>query len=173
MLWSGGHQRFSMLCTMTADGRYFFNYTKTTDTTSFLQHIESVYEQVGKMVLFLDRAPWHTSKDAIELFKKRDIIIVWYPVGHPYLNPVEEVWSILKRAIDYSIRYADLNSHLEAVYGFINEHNFDYNFAKYWKRKPPEGMMRPFVKSNKKLDPAIARLRVSSSKKRCKCKKTK
>ncbi len=104
---------------MTADGRYFFNYTKTTDTTSFLEHIESVYERVGKMILFLDRAPWHTSKDAIEFFKKRDIIIVWYPVGHPYLNPVEEVWSILKRAIDHSIYYADLNSHLEAVYGFI------------------------------------------------------
>lgn len=77
MLWSGGHQRFSMFCTMTADGRYFFNHAKSADTTSFLAHIGTVYEQVGKMVLFLDRKSWHTSKEAMEFFKKRDIIMIY------------------------------------------------------------------------------------------------
>lgn len=79
MQWSGGHQRFSMFCTLTRDGRHFFNHTKTTDTTSFLAHIEEVYKKVGKMVLFLDRAPWHTSVAAREFFEKHDIIVVWYP----------------------------------------------------------------------------------------------
>ncbi len=66
-------------------------------------------------------------------------------MGHPYLNPAE-IWSILECAIDHSIYYADLNSHLEAVYGFIK---LDYNFAKYWNQKPPEVMMNSFVKSNR------------------------
>lgn len=57
MTWSGGHQRFSMLWTMAMDGRYFFNHTTKTDTTSFLEHIEKVYEKVGKMVLFWTGRP--------------------------------------------------------------------------------------------------------------------
>ena len=171
MTWSGGHQRFSMFCTMAMDGRYFFNHTTKTDTTSFLEHIEKVYEKVGKMVLFLDRAPWHTSAAAKEFFESHDIIIVWYPVGHPYLNPVEEVWSVLKRAVVHSVRYADTAAHLTAVYGFIGNHEFDYCFFKFWKQKPSEGVMRPFVRSDGQLDHAIEKLRVNSAKKRCRCKK--
>ena len=171
MQWSGGHQRFSMFCTIISDGRYFFNHTKTTDTTSYLEHIEEVYKKVGKMILFLDRAPWHTSATAKEFFESHDIIIVWYPVGHPYLNPVEEVWSVLKRAVAHSVRYADTDTHLASVYRFIENHKFDYCFSKYWQQAPPDGIMRPFVQSGGPLDPAIEKLRVNSAKKRCRCKK--
>ena len=61
-----------MFCTITMDGQHFFNHTHT---TSFLKHIEEVYEKVGKMVLLLDRASWHTSAKAKEFFESRAIII--------------------------------------------------------------------------------------------------
>ena len=93
MQWSGGHHRFSMLCTITDDGKHFFNHTDKINTDSFLEHIEKVYQKVDKMVLFLDEAPWHVSQGAQEFFDARDIVLIWYPVGHPYLNPVEEIWS--------------------------------------------------------------------------------
>ena len=132
MLRTGGRHRFSMPCTLISDGRYFFNHTAIVDTTGFLNHIGIVYKKVGKMVLFADRAPWHTSDDdAIKFFKERDIVLVWYPVGHPYLNPVEEIWSVLKRSIDHSIRYADRTTHLNAVFEFIRGHKFDYDFWAY------------------------------------------
>ena len=95
MLWSGGFHRFSMICSMTQDGRQFFNHCQTVNTTSFLEHMDKVYREVGKMVLILDKAPWHTSQEAERFFAERDIIVLWYPIGHPYLNPVEEVWSVL------------------------------------------------------------------------------
>ena len=65
---------------------------------------------------------------------------------NPYLNPVEEVWSVLKGAMSHSVRYADMNAHLTAVYEFIKIHKFDYDFKKFWNRKPPKGIMRPFIK---------------------------
>ena len=133
-------------------------------------HRESV-RKGGKDGVVLDRAPWHTSAAAKEFFESHDIIIVWYPVGHPYLNPVEEVWSVLKRAVVHSVRYADTAAHLTAVYGFIGNHEFDYCFFKFWKQKPSEGVMRPFVRSDGQLDHAIENLRVNSAKKRCRCKK--
>ena len=151
MLWSGGYTRFSMLCSMTQDGRTFFDHCQTVNTISFLKHIDKVYRKVGKMVLILDHAPWHTSKAAKAFFAERDIIILWYPVGHPYLNPVEEVWSVLKGAMSHSIRYADKLAHLAAVYEFIKIHKFDYDFKKFWNRKPPKGIMRPFIKMGSRL----------------------
>ena len=84
-----------MICSMTQDGRQFFNHCQTVNTASFLEHMDKVYREVGKMVLILDKAPWHTSKEAERFFAERDIIVLWCTIGHPYLNPVEEVWSVL------------------------------------------------------------------------------
>ena len=172
MYWSGGHHRFSMLCTLTEDGRAFFNHCRSADTTSFLAHIDAVYKEVGKMALVLDKASWHMSDDAKEFFAKRDIILIWYPTGHPYLNPVKEVWGVLKRTVDYSVRYATLNAHLTAVYNFVDGHRFDYDFAKFWRRRPPKGLMRPIVRnepgpgSEPDLDPSIQERWVESNPKK-------
>ena len=144
---------------------------KTVNTTSFLNHIEHVYKNTGKMLLFLDRAPWHTSKEAREFFKTRDTIVVWYPTGHPYLNPVEEVWNSLKRAVIHSIRYADIDTHCKAVYEFLDKYPFDYNFSKHWRRKPSRGFMRPYVQSDDPPDPRMKQLWVDGIKKHCRCKK--
>ena len=42
MLWSGGHHRFSMICSMTQDGRQFFNHCQTLNTASFLERMDKV-----------------------------------------------------------------------------------------------------------------------------------
>ena len=84
-----------MICSMPQDGRQFFNHCQTLNTVSFLEHLDKVYREVGKMVLIPGKAPWHISKETKRFFAERDIIVLWYPIGHPYLNPVEEIWSVL------------------------------------------------------------------------------
>ena len=155
MLWSGGFHRFSMICSMTQDGRQFFNHCQTVNTASFLEHMDKVYGEVGKMVLIPDKAPRHTSQEAERFFAERGIIVMRYPIGYPYLNHVEEVWSVFKRAMNHSIRYADKDAHLAAVYEFIRVHKFDYNFKKFWKREPSKGIMRPFIKMDGPPNPDI------------------
>ena len=88
---------------MTQDGRQFFNHCQTVNTASFLERMGKAYREVGKMVLIPGKAPWHTFKEAERFFAERDIIVLWYPIGHPYLNPVEEVWSVFKRAMNHSM----------------------------------------------------------------------
>ena len=162
--WSGGFSRFTMLCTMTLEGRIFLNYADAADGTSFMAHISRVYEEVGKMVLVLDRAPWHKSIAVQEFLAQRDIIIIWYPVGHPYLNPVEEVWSVLKGSVDRSIRYADVKSHLTAIFNHVKESNgFDYDFAVFWRRSQPKGVMRSIVRVEGDLAPEIVAQKVPST----------
>ena len=135
MLWSGGHHRFSMICSMTQDGRQFFNHCQTLNTPSFLEHMDRVYREVGKMVLILDKASWHTSKDAVKFFAERDIIVLWYPIGHPYLNPVEEVWSVLKRAMNHSILMQTRMRIWQQCMNLSGYTSSNYNFKKFWKER--------------------------------------
>ena len=60
------------------------------------------------------------------------------------------------------IRYADKDAHLAAVYEFIRVHKFDYDFKKFWKREPPKGIMRPFIKMDGQPNPDIVSRQVSS-----------
>ena len=57
--------------------------------------MDKVYREAGKTVLILDKAPRHASKETKRFFAELDIVVLWYPIGHPYLNPVEEAWSVL------------------------------------------------------------------------------
>ena len=41
-------------------------------------------------------------------------------------------------------------------------HKFDYNFKKFWKREPPQGVMRPFIKMDGQPNPDIVSHQVSS-----------
>ena len=41
-------------------------------------------------------------------------------------------------------------------------HKFDYNFKKFWERKPPKGIMRPFIKMDGPPNPDIVSHQVSS-----------
>ena len=76
MPWSDGHMWFSMMCSMTADGRVFFDHYKTANAEAFLEHIDRVYKKASKTMLAPDRASYHTSKEATEYFRDRDIILV-------------------------------------------------------------------------------------------------
>ena len=110
------------------NGRTFFNYANSADSTSFAEHIVKVYDKVGKMVLVLDRAPWHQSHAVKKVLAECDIIVIWYMVGHPYLNYIEDVWNILKGKVDRSIQYVDIKSHLTAVFNDIkNGKGFNYD----------------------------------------------
>ncbi len=108
--------------------------------------MDKVYREAGKMVMILDKASRHTSQEAERFFAELDIIVMGYPVEHSHTSPVEEVWCVLKRAMNHFLRYADKDAHLAAVYEFILVHKFDYNFKKCQKRKPPKGIMRLFIK---------------------------
>ena len=170
-LWSGNHKRFSLLASMTSDGNVFMDYATTANTDTFLAHIDRVYQKVGKMVLVLDRASYHKSQDAMKFFKERDIKLVWYPAGHPYLNPVEEMWHIIRMSVSDSIRYADAKSHLNAVFNFVKLHKFDYDFTAFWSRRPNKGILLPFIRIEGELDPSITMHEIVVPKKKKKKKK--
>lgn len=148
MPWAGGHHEFSMFCSMTMDGRVFLNHSKSANEDSFLEHLKQVYSEVGRMVLVLDKASYHKSTKVRKFLRNKKIVLIWYPTGHPYLDPVEEVWNTIRREIESSVYYANKKDHLEAIYDFVEKRKFNYDFVEFWKRSPPKGFMRPFNKGD-------------------------
>ena len=62
-----------------------------------------------------------------------------------------------------SVRYAYKDTHLNAVYKLItNGSALNFDFKKFLDRKPPKGLMRPFIKSDGKLDPTMSAMKVKS-----------
>ena len=68
------------------------------------------------------------------------------------------------------MRYANKMMYLRAFYNFMDDNpKLDYDFAKFWKRHPPKGAMRPIFRyEGKEEDSSIKARQVM-----CKPKKRK
>lgn len=71
-------------------------------TIAHLEAILAAYPNQG-ILLFWDRAPWHTSAE-VQAFLQRAwrIEVVFFPVGAPDLNPQEHVWKAVRRLIEHN-----------------------------------------------------------------------
>ena len=56
--------------------------------------------KLDKKILFQqDNAPCHTSFKLCKFFSDNDVEVMFWPPNSPDLNPIENVWSLLKRNI--------------------------------------------------------------------------
>ena len=87
-------------------------------TIAHLRDLLNAYPGRG-ILLFWDRAPWHTSA-AVQLFLQRHwrIEVVYFPVGAPDCNPQEHVWKAeLTTAFLHELTTCTFPSSFFAKYG--------------------------------------------------------
>jgi len=91
---TGSKKKTCVFGGLTHDGQQLFRQYDTCNSVNFIDYLKELKRKVGKMVLFIDRAPWHTSKITTKFLKQnKDVIkIKWFPKGFPESNPVEECW---------------------------------------------------------------------------------
>ena len=80
---------FSVVCPLT--GSNYSLISSDSDTTImniFLNEVSNHYHDY-RLVIFLDQASWHKSKD---LQKFDNIRLLYLPPGSPELNPAEHIW---------------------------------------------------------------------------------
>jgi transposase len=68
----------------------------TVNTEYMNHHLRFISERVGpgvQVVLVLDQAGWHLSKD---LHRPENITLLYLPAYSPELNPVERLWAFLR-----------------------------------------------------------------------------
>lgn len=70
------------------------------NTDSFLDFVESLQKQYGKVLLFADNVAYHKNNRVKKFLKKskRDVVIRYFPPYTPELNPIEIQWRDIKRS---------------------------------------------------------------------------
>ena len=84
-----------------ADGMFFHRYYDRGNTDNMIDFVQNLYEEFNKVLLIMDNASYHKSKNLIKDLEKygNSIRIIYLPVYSPDLNPVEMVWKELKKYI--------------------------------------------------------------------------
>ena len=80
-------------------------FTYNMDTNAYLENIKKNIKVLRKMcskklVLVWDNAPTHVSNKAKEFYLKNRIKRIEWPARSPDLNPIENIWGIVKNELD-------------------------------------------------------------------------
>lgn len=82
------------------NGTQRYRQYKTCNAASFLDYMQRLVKTYHKLILFIDKAPWHLHARIVGQFVKdhKDCLrVIEFPVGFPESNPVEETWRQGKR----------------------------------------------------------------------------
>ena len=67
------------------------------------EHLQSIHELYpDNFTLQQDNARPHVSKDTLAYFKNNAILVIDWPPNSPHLNPIENIWSIMKVRLEKS-----------------------------------------------------------------------
>jgi len=90
-------------------------------TINLLQAIEKKYFMSREIIVILDNARYHYSKDVKEQLLESKIRLVFLPSYSPNLNLIERLWKYFKKSVLYSTYYENLSAFRKAcIYFFRN-----------------------------------------------------
>ena len=96
------------------DGENFSLVLPNVNTISMNAYLDylSEYYKGKKIILFMDQAGWHKSK---ELNISDNIKIDYLPPYSPELNPIEKLWEWIKKECVHNFFYNSLDDLMDAV----------------------------------------------------------
>ena len=102
----------------------FSNTLKSEQFRQFLYGLLSRYPKANKLIVVLDNAKSHHSKQLknfLESHKDR-LELVFLPKYSPDLNPMEWFWKYLRKSVTHNTFFDDFNDFRRAIAKFILKH---------------------------------------------------
>ena len=104
-------------------------------TLTFFEDLLLAYP-TQPILLFLDRAPWHTAKLVTGFFASHPRLqLVHFPPACPDLNPQEHVWSQARAAVSHNHTFREFTHLKDAFLDFLSATTF--NIASALADVPP------------------------------------
>ena len=113
--------------------------SESADTESFIDLLAKAFKEIGPLVVIVDRAGWHSSKELKKYLRSMNgrIIVILLPVGSSYMNAKEEDWHQTKLADFYSDYYPSITKKEDMTIAYLDTKlNPNLNIWKYLIRSP-------------------------------------
>jgi transposase len=121
---NSGRQRLNLHGAMNAETyQVTVIESKTVNSDSTLelfQTVESAYPAASRIMMILDNARYHYSKEVQAYLEGSRIEIVFLPSYSPNLNLIERLWKFFKKKVLYNHYYKDLASFRKACIHFFS-----------------------------------------------------
>lgn len=130
---TGLHKRTHIFGFLSSDKKKMFISSNKMNSKSFLKSLYKMRKRFGKVILIIDRAPWHTAKKVQRYFRKhrREIKIIWFPKGCPEMNPVEECWRQAKREVNGGRVHESFEVMKKELKHFLRYNDFKQDMGRY------------------------------------------
>ena len=93
-------EKFYSFGALGGNGIFYCKFYDAANTDCFLDFIESLQKQFGKVLLFADNVAYHKSNGVKKFLKKvkKDVVIKYFLPYTPELNPIEIQWRDIKKS---------------------------------------------------------------------------
>ena len=134
--YAGSHRKVTIYGSLASDGRQFFRTYDKFNAVTFVAYLKELQRHFGKAVLICDRTPQHRSRHVREFLRKsKNVKIMYFPKGSPYLNAVEECWRQGKRSLLVSEYYRTFSDMCMAISTYYRTARFNLELMKYVNKK--------------------------------------
>ena len=134
--YTGSHRKVTIYGSLALDGRQLFRTYDRFNAVTFVTYIKELQKYFGKAVLICNRAPQHRSRLIREFLRKnKNVKIMYFPKGSPYLNAVEECWRQGKRRLLVSEYYRTFSDMCLTISTYYRTARFNLRLIKYVNKK--------------------------------------
>ena len=117
---TGSHRKVTIHGSLASDGWQFFRTYDKFNAVTFVAYLRELQRHFGKAVLICDRAPQHRLNVMREFLRtNKNIRIMYFPEGSPYLNTVAECRRQGKRRLlvsEYYQIFSDMYQTISTYY---------------------------------------------------------
>ena len=130
---TGLHKRIHVFGFLSEDKKKMFVSYNKMNSKYFLKSLYKMRKRFRKMILIIDRAPWHRAKKVQKYFQKHqeEIKLIWFPRGCPEMNPVEECWRQAKREVNGGRVHETFEAMKKELRHFLRYNEFKQDMVKY------------------------------------------
>ncbi|HTY43993.1 MAG TPA: IS630 family transposase [Patescibacteria group bacterium] len=131
---TGSHQKVHAYGFFFENSKRMFTLRDNLNAKEFLNVLSKFLHKFKKVILMLDKAPWHKKSKKVQSYLKkhrREIKIIWFPTGCPEMNPVEECWRQAKEEVNGGRIHESLEVMKKELRHFLKYHDFKQDMRKY------------------------------------------
>lgn len=112
-------------------GKEIVTRSEKMNSEATIAHLQALLDAYPNryILLFWDRAPWHTSSEVAAFLQRTwRIEVVPFPVGAPDLNPQEHVWKAVRAAVEHNHQHDRIAELADAFEAELYSRRFSSSF---------------------------------------------